>query len=83
MSADNYNMIVQRRDGKWVASSNHSMSKLMSEEEQESYKRAYNSLHADDQVYDTQAEAYAAMDDDYTEYGTFAHEYRDWFDESI
>lgn len=81
MSSDNYNLILQREDGKWIASPNHSMSDLMSQEEWEAYKRAYALISPDrDKVYDTQSEAYHAMDEEYSEYGTFSHEWRDWFE---
>lgn len=79
MSEDNYNMIVQRADGKWVASPNHSMTELMEYEEKRAYNHAYDMLRADDPVFDSQGEAYDAMDENRAEYGTFSHEYRDWF----
>lgn len=81
MSADNYNLIIETEDGKWVASPNHSMSDLMSREEYEAYERALGMIRPNDEVYDTQLEAYAALDDLYSEYGTFSHEYREWFEE--
>lgn len=80
MSADNYNLILQRADGTWLASPNHSMSDLMSREEARAYKEACKLVRPTDKIYDTQAEAYDAMDEEETEYGTFSHEWREWFE---
>lgn len=79
MSSDNYNMIIQREDGKWIASPNHSMSDLMSREEAEAYRNALELVRGTDPVYDTQSEAWDAAEGEYSEYGTFSHEWRDWF----
>lgn len=81
MSSDNFNMIVQTPDGQWIASPNHSMSDLMGIEEARAYKHAVSLLHSTDRIYDTQQEAYAALDDEYSEYGTFSHEYKKWFED--
>lgn len=83
MSADNYNMIIQLENGKWIMSPNHSLTHLMNVEEEEAYKRARSYARLEDtQVeYATEAEAWEAADKEPSEHGTFSHRRPEWIRE--
>lgn len=82
MSSDNYNMIFQRSDGKWIMSPNHSMSALMEYEELTAYNYAKQQIRPEDKIFDTQGEAFDASDQEYSEYGTFSHERPKWINDN-